>query len=159
MMKTKGMQDLHSQQEVESKIASLSKEVAKTRTWASVLKQDGNSSNQVQPSLMNSSFENVFTEHERRAKKALNIRVRGIPNGNKALDEAKDVLVSKLAHTIEGFDTAWRSKFDDKVLFLKFRSIKPRYAALRLRAKLKGTFIFMDEDLTHTMASEEIGHS
>ncbi|KAJ7555887.1 hypothetical protein O6H91_05G059200 [Diphasiastrum complanatum] len=51
---------------------------------------------------------------------------------------------------MEGFDTAWRSKFDDKVLFIKFRSIEQRNATLRLRAKLKGPFIFMDEDLTHT---------
>ncbi|KAJ7215225.1 hypothetical protein O6H91_Y472900 [Diphasiastrum complanatum] len=122
MMKEKGIQDTHSQQDVESKIPSLAKEVEDTRTWASVLKQAGNSSNQVQPSLVNSTLENVFTEQERRAKKPLNIRVRGIPNGNKA----KDLLVSKLAHNMEGFDTAWRSKFDDKVLFIKFHSIEQR---------------------------------
>ncbi|KAJ7560237.1 hypothetical protein O6H91_04G119300 [Diphasiastrum complanatum] len=49
MMKEKGMQDTHSQQDVESKISSLAKEVEKTRTWASVFKQDGNFSSQVQP--------------------------------------------------------------------------------------------------------------
>ncbi|KAJ7295266.1 hypothetical protein O6H91_Y202700 [Diphasiastrum complanatum] len=71
MMKVKGMQDLHSQQDVESKISSLAKEVEETRTWASALKQDANSSNQVQPSLVNSTLENVFTKQERRANKLI----------------------------------------------------------------------------------------
>lgn len=139
-------------EETSHKISSLEKQVEETKTWAALFKNDGKaeSSSPAQHSFVNSTIENVFSEQERRAKKALNIRVRGIPNGDKPIEEAKDLLLTKLSHNTNGFDTAWRSKFDSNVLFIKFRSLDSRNAALRLRAKLKGTFVFMDDDLTHT---------
>ncbi|KAJ7283004.1 hypothetical protein O6H91_Y354900 [Diphasiastrum complanatum] len=139
-------------EETSNKISSLEKQVEETKTWAARLKNDRKvgSSSSVQHAVMNSTLEDVFSEQERRAKKAFNIRVRGIPDGDKPIEEAKDLLLTKLTHSTDGFDTAWRSKFDTNVLFIKFRSMNSRNATLRLRAKLKGTFIFMDDDLTHT---------
>ncbi|KAJ7567238.1 hypothetical protein O6H91_02G138100 [Diphasiastrum complanatum] len=158
-------------EETSNKINSLEKQVEETKTWAALFKPDdmgsklsslakqveettsilkqGNHS-QISSFPKENDLETVLGEQARRAKKAFNIRVRGIANGGKPLEEATDLLISKLSHVADGFDTAWRSKFDDNVLFIKFRSLSQRNAALRLRAKLKGTFIYMDDDLTNT---------
>ena len=124
------------------KVAVMEKEIQeKVTTWASVVK-NGTSSSTPLPSV-----DSYFVEHEKRTAKALNVRVRGFPNMGQPLQEAKDLL-AKLEVSVEGLDTAWRCKWDDKILMLKFKNMEERLQALRRKKTLKGTQIYLDDDLT-----------
>ena len=77
----------------------------------------------------------------------MNIKVRGFPNKGQPLQEAKDLL-AKLEVSIGGLDIVWHCKWDENFLLLKFKTMEERLKAMKQRRTLKGTQIYLDDDLT-----------
>ena len=115
----------------------LSKDVEeKMKTWASVVK-----ANLTVDSTPPPSTQDILVEQETRARKALNIRVRGCPQGGDALQAAKGI-IEQLHTPLDGLSHAWWSKYQAGILFMHFSSLAERTAVLKLRAQLRGTHIF-----------------
>ena len=133
------------EKEMNERVSTLSRDVEeKAKTWASIVKGNPGFEPASPPSI-----HAIISEQETRAKKALHIRVRGCADEGDALQAAKGIL-QRLHAPLGGLSHAWWSKFQPGILFMHFTSLTERTAVLKLRAQLKGTRIFFDDDLTHT---------
>ena len=135
---------------MQQKILNLEKEVEASKTvtksWASLFTVKlGDASKPIFSPVV---VDSLCNKNVKRKSREVNIRVRGIPSKGQPLEEAKELL-SKLHSTDEGLIKAWRVR-DDSTLILKFKSLQDKSKVMRKKAALKGTQIFVDDDLTMT---------
>lgn len=141
-------QQLHETVEQVQKVPSLEQDVRETKSWASILKSSTTSSSSVAPSL-DTTVQGVLAEQQRRDDKKLNLRFRGLPTEGTALDQVTSLFTSRMGLSVPGIQYAWRLQHDPKVLFVKFKTMDDRQTVLRARRTLRGSQIYIDDDLTH----------
>lgn len=110
-----------------------------TKSWADMLKNSEGKNTMVVSQAMQ--------EQSKRDSKAQNVRVRGFSLETDPLLAAKELLAS-LSYEEDVVEAAWRSKFDTSVIFIRFKYADYREEALKRRGRLKGSNIFVHEDLT-----------
>lgn len=100
-------------------------------------------------SLVGDTLQEVVREQQRRDFKSLNVRVRGLPAEGQPHHCAKAFLHARFPDSEQHLVSAWRARSDPAVIFIRFASLQARTDFLRQRSTLRGTTIFLDDDLTH----------
>eukprot|EP00249_Psilotum_nudum_P011352 c23120_g2_i1 orf=1058-1534(+) len=103
----------------------------------------------------------IMIEIEERAKRALGIALKGVKEveGEQPLNVATKFFQEDLKYPlVHGLSEAYRVgrhvEGRDRILVVKFKESQERAKALRKRAALKGTSMFIEEDLTPQQQQE-----